>query len=82
MKRVVIDHQWVGGTTFDEYLDCLHEAAVHPAARLGLYAARGDHFAASLTPTSQVMSPQQLGARPLPLLLVVYSADRGIIETG
>jgi hypothetical protein len=82
VKRVVIDHQLAGGTTFDQYLDCLHRAAAHPAARLVLYAAGGDHFAATLTPTSQVAPPEQLGARPLPLLLVVYSAERGIIKTG
>ena len=81
-KRVVIERQWAEGTTAAQYLEDLRRAVRDPAARLAVYERRGDQVAATITPTRRVLPPRRLGPRPLPNLLVVYSAVRGIMVTG
>lgn len=82
VKRVLGENQWPLGTSVGRYLEDLHRAVRAPSARLVLYEARGGHIAATLTPARDVLSPGELGIDALPLLLVVYSADRGTIING
>jgi hypothetical protein len=82
VKRVVADGQWAADTTVEQYLTDLRHAARSPDARLLLYTDRGGRIAATITPTAAVLPAGRQGPRPLPNLLVVYSADRGIIVTG
>jgi hypothetical protein len=82
VRRVVIDGQWAAGTTTDEYLADLRSAVRAPRTRLALYRRRGGYLAAALTPSEAAVAPARRGPRFLPWLLVVYSADHGIIVTG
>lgn len=82
VKRVGGERQWPEGTTVDTYLDDLRRAVLAPAARLGLYERRGGHIAVTLTPTAEVLEVARRTPDSLPMLLVVYSADRGIILSG
>ena len=43
---------------------------------------RGGPIATTMTPTTQVIPTRRRGARSLPILLVIYSADRGMIISG
>lgn len=81
-KRVVIERQWVPGTTAGQYVADLRRAVRAPSVRLAVYNRHAGHLAAALTPTDLVLPAQRRGARALPELLVIYSADRGIIVTG
>ena len=49
---------------------------------LGVYERRGGSIAVTLTPTRDVVPVERQGDEPYPNLLVVFSADRGIILTG
>lgn len=80
--HAVNDEQWTEGTTVDQYVDDLRRAIRDPAARLALYIRRGGHLAGVLAETARIIPTERLGAQALPLLFVVYSADRGIIVTG
>ncbi len=82
VKRVVLGQQWAAGTTADQYVEDLRRAALNPSARLAIYQRRGGHIAAVVAPTDRVLPAERRGARPEPNLLVVYSADRGIILSG
>lgn len=82
VKRVVLEQKWMVGTTANEYLADLSAAILHPSARLVVYARRGGHVAATVTPTDQVLPRERRGPRPGQLMLVVYAADRGMIVTG
>lgn len=82
VKRVVADGQWGDGTTAEQYLVDLHQAARSDEAHLVVYAARGGHIAAAITPTIAVLPIARRGSDTLPNLLVIYSADRGIIVSG
>jgi hypothetical protein len=82
VKRVVIERQWAEGTTADDYLDDLRRAARSDAAHLALFAERGDHIVAVATPTADVVPANRRGEEWQPNVLVVYSADRGMIRTG
>lgn len=42
----------------------------------------GGHIAVMVAPTDEVIPPERQGWRPFPQLMVVYSADRGMIVTG
>ncbi len=81
VKRVLEERQWAEGTTAAQYVADLHRA-VRAASRLTVYERRGGPIAATVTPTDRVLSVEQLGEEPYPLILVVYSADRGIITSG
>jgi hypothetical protein len=82
VKRVVIEEQWADGTTLDSYLNDLRRAVRDPSARLVVFERRGGALAATVTPTERVLTPERRGAQTLPHLLVIYSADRGMIVTG
>jgi hypothetical protein len=82
IKRVAIEEQWAWGTTLARYLSDLERAVRDPAARLVVYERRGDHVAATITPTGQVIPTARLGTDALPQLLVVYFADNRMIVTG
>jgi hypothetical protein len=81
VKRVLEERQWAEGTTAGQYVTDLRRA-VCAADQLAVYERRGGPIAATVTPTSLVLSVEQLGESPYPLILVVYSADRGIITSG
>jgi hypothetical protein len=81
-KRVVIEEQWVPGTTEGDYLADLSRAVLDPTARLVIYRRGGTHLAATSTLTDRVLPPERQGDRSVPNLLVVYAADRGIIISG
>lgn len=81
-KRVVDERQWAEGTTADEYLDDLRRAVRAPSARLAVYARRGGNIAATMTPTSAAVPPARRTPESLSDVLVVYSANRGIIVSG
>jgi hypothetical protein len=81
IKRVVIERQWSHGTTATQYLDDLRRAIHNPAARLTVYGRRGGSIAAVLAPTA-VVPAQRRADESWPDLLVIYSADRGIILSG
>lgn len=82
VKRVLVNEQWADGTTADEYLTDLRQAVRSSDAHLLLYRARGGHMAVLIAPTAAILPVMRQGARMLPNLLVVYSADRGIIVSG
>lgn len=78
--RVVKDRQWSEETDESTFLDDLHEAVRHHAARLILYHRRGGALAAVLSPNN--ISREHLGPGALPLVYVIYSADRSTIVSG
>lgn len=80
--HVVEGKQWAERTTVDQYADDLRRAVRDPAARLALYVRRGGHLAAIVAETARIVPTERQGANALPLLFVVFSADRGIIVTG
>jgi hypothetical protein len=82
VKRVVAEKQWAYGTTAAQYLADIRRAVRSSGVRLALYERRGGPIAAALTSTDLVLSPAECGTGALPLFLVVYSADRGIIISG
>lgn len=82
IKRVVVEQQWARGTSAQQYLDDLHRAVRHPDARLVVYERGGDYVAATITPTAEILPLARRGTQFLPNLLVVYSANEGIIRTG
>jgi hypothetical protein len=82
VQRVVADEQWSGGTVESGYLADLSRAVRHRSARLLVYHRRGGPVAATLTPTDQVLMARRRGPEALPLLYVVYAADRGMLTSG
>jgi hypothetical protein len=78
--RVVYDEQWQDGTTEQEYVDDLRAAIQEPSARLLVYQRRGGSIAATLTANG--VPAERRGPESLPLLYVVYSADRSTIASG
>ncbi len=82
IKRVVADRQWTEDTSAADYLADLRRAVRAPAARPALYTRRGGRIAVTLTPTADAVPNDRRAASSLPEILVVYSADRGMIITG
>ncbi|MDP9363005.1 MAG: hypothetical protein M3Q10_02025 [Chloroflexota bacterium] len=82
VRRVVVDEQWSTGTSGEQYTNDLRAAARAPGSRLAVYARRGGHLVAAVAPAQEVVEATRRGPRFGPILLVVYSADRGIILTG
>ena len=81
-KGVVLEEQWRQGTSLRTYFADLRTAARHPAAELAVFSRRGGATATTLSATLSVVPREQLGIGRLPLLLVVYSADRGNVISG
>jgi len=82
LAKRLLEGLWAEHTTEDVYLADLRRGIQSPDARLLLYTRRGGHIAAVLAGTAQALPRCHLGAQWLPLLFVVYSADRGIIVSG
>ena len=80
-KRVVQEEQWADGTTADEYLTDLRASARYPRAQLLVYERSADFFAATISPTEDVVPRHRLGRQPLPNVLVVYSARDSVVRT-
>ena len=78
--RVVYDAQWRDGTTEQEYIGDLRAAIQDSSAHLLVYQRRGGPIAAILTTND--IPPERRGPESLPLLYVVYSADRSTIVSG
>ena len=83
-KRVVVQQQWSPSTTAEEYVADLRQAIRQPVSRLVIYARDQDgwreHIAGVMAENPVPM--RRRGARALPWIYVVYSADRGIILSG
>lgn len=82
VRRVVDERQWASGTTAAQYVSDLRRAVRAPNARLAVYRRRGGHIAIVLAPTDLAVPTARRAAETLPEVLVVYSADRGIILSG
>lgn len=82
IQRVVVDRQWLPGTTAETYLQDLRRAVVDDTSRLALYLRRGGAIAATLTTTERILPEIRRGDAVLPLMLVVYAADWGAIVSG
>jgi hypothetical protein len=82
VKRVAIERQWANGTTTDSYQADLRRAARHPLARLLVYQRRGGAIAATISSTDRVAPAGYWGPSWLPNLLVIYSADHGMMLSG
>ena len=81
VKRVRVERQWVEGTVAGEYLHDIRVAALHPAARILVYERTGDYFAATISPTIEVVHVERLGRDWQPNLLVAYSAQHAMVTT-
>ena len=82
VKRVIVEEEWSPGTTAAEYVADLQRVVQQPGARLVLFPFGSHHRAMALTATNRVIPSNRLGSAPLPLLIVVYSTDRGALITG
>jgi len=81
-QRVAAEGQWIIGTTAVQYVDDLRRAVRWPGARLAIYPRRAGAIAAIVNQTSDIVPQSRLGPRALRGLLVVYSVDRGILNSG
>lgn len=82
LRRMIDDEQWTMGTTEADYLGDLHAAASLPEAAIGITGGGGGNLAFVVADTHRVVPARRLGRRPHPLLLVVYSANSGILLSG
>ena len=82
VKRVLLDEQWAEGTTVDRFLADLRAAVRSTEARLVIYADWGGPVAATITPTSVIVPATRRSRQSQPNLLVIYSADRGMLVSG
>lgn len=82
VKRLIVERQWSDSTTTTQYLSDLRRAVRAPETRISTYVRRGGYIVGALSPTVAVIPPSRRGAGALPLLLVIYSVDRGMIISG
>ena len=82
VKRIIVEGQWAYGTTTAQYLSDLRRAVRATETRISTYVRRGGYIVGALSPTIAVIPPSHRGAGTLPLLLVIYSVDRGMIISG
>jgi hypothetical protein len=82
LTRVFVDDQWSADTSVEDYVQDLRSGVRSHSARLGLYIRRGGHLAAVIADTELAVPRTRRGTTSLPHLLVLYSADRGIIISG
>jgi hypothetical protein len=80
VKRVIDDEQWAFGTTAAEYLADLRQAARSLDVSVLVYERRGGCMAATISPNR--IPAVRRGLNALPWMLVVLSADRGMIVSG
>jgi SPP1 gp7 family putative phage head morphogenesis protein len=81
VKRVLDEGQWAYGTTEADYLAALRMALNYEGAEWYAYRRRGGSVVAVIAPWDRMDVPRR-GPMSLPLLCVIYSADRGIIVSG
>ncbi len=82
VQRVLVEMQWAAGTTAREYLADLRRAIRAPRSRVVIYEDRGGHLVGVVALTEDAVPVRRRGPDWLPHLLVVYSADRGMIVSG
>lgn len=82
IKRTLDERQWADGTTHEEYLADLRRVVCHSASRLAVYERRGGFMAVALAQTMAAVPLARQAVGTLPHLLVVYSAEHGMIVTG
>ena len=82
IKRVVGERQWAEGTTAAEYVADLRRAVRASGTRLAVYERRGGHVVVTLTATYLAAPAARRTRDSLADLLIVYSADSGIIRSG
>jgi len=82
VKRIMVERQWAYGTTAAQYLSDLRRAVRAPKTRVIAYIRRGGYIVSALSHTASVLTPSRRGTGTLPLLLGVYSTDRGMIVSG
>lgn len=76
------ERQWTSATSAQDYLDDLRRAVRLTTARFIAYRRRGGYIACVVSATTDVVEASRRGAAALPLLLIVYAIDRGIIISG
>jgi hypothetical protein len=81
-RRVVVEQQWARSTSPEDYLSDLRMAIVHNSARIGVYMRRGGNIAIAVAGMSEIVPERRRGIGTLPMILVIYSADRGAIVSG
>lgn len=79
VAKRVDDGQWEAGLTAAHYMRDIRQAVRHSAAGLAVYRRRGGTIALSMSPNT--IEDNRLGMKPQPYVVVVYSADRGILVT-
>jgi|GEM_PF-5730541 len=82
LARRITERQWSPGTTEHAYLEDLRRAARYDMSRIAIYVRRGGNLSAILAQSERVLPAHRRGEKSLPLLFVVYSADRAIILSG
>ena len=80
VKRVT-QKQWADGTTVEEYVADLRQAAL-AAKNVVLSNQRGGNIVAFSVATNDIIPAIRRGSDSLPHLVVIYLADRGIIISG
>ena len=81
-RHAQIGAQWTNATTDEHYLADLRRAIRDPNAQLAIYFRRRGYLSAVVAETRRIVPSERRGTNSLPLLFVLYSADRGIIVTG
>jgi len=82
IRRVAGERQWVDATTPEQFLTDLRTAVTGSATKIALFWARGGAIALVVASTAEVVPAERRGENTMPLLVVVYSADRGVIISG
>lgn len=82
VKRVLINQQWVYGTTADQLLDDFRRTATAPSSRFGVSKRGPASTLIVQAATDQVVSTAHRGPQAGPHILVFYSANRGMIVSG
>lgn len=82
LQHVAHDRQWSEDTTVEQYLGHLRRAVRDISSRLVAYRRRGGAIAAVISQTSEIIPAGLRGPGSLPLLVVIYSAARGILLSG
>jgi hypothetical protein len=79
-RRVLVDEQWAPGTTSDDYLDDLRNAAREPGVRLGIYTLRQSPHAVVIGPNR--VPEVRRGVRAGNWIVVPYSVNGGMLTSG
>ncbi|MCL4518144.1 MAG: hypothetical protein M1587_03000, partial [Thaumarchaeota archaeon] len=80
-KRVLLEEQWSGSTTPDQYLDDLHGAIRDPDLRRVVYRGKDGIVNVGFLAPNKLL-PEKLGKNSRPYIWVIYAADHGTIRSG